>query len=132
MTPPAAAIAGWIARRKLRSSPRVSSYCSSTETEKKKIASRPSDTQCASDRSTTVSAMPMCANENSITAAPIGELAITSPAIAAISSRIAGNRAERSRVITLRPVWDDRVGPSPPTRLPGTPVSMLPRPGGGT
>jgi hypothetical protein len=40
--PPAAAIAGCVALRAEFSSPLVNSYCSSTATTKKKIASRPS------------------------------------------------------------------------------------------
>ena len=46
ITPPTAAIAGWIAFFTLLSSPTTSSCLSSTATMKKKIASRPSLIQC--------------------------------------------------------------------------------------
>src|SRR6185312_15394213 len=53
ITPPTAAIAGTSAFRGLSSSPWLSSWRSSMAARKKKTASRPSVTQCPSERSTT-------------------------------------------------------------------------------
>ena len=73
-TPPAAASAGTAAVRALRSSPRVSSNCSSTETMKKNSTRSPSETQCDSDRSMPVPGIARCVCENSITCVPDGRV----------------------------------------------------------